>query len=164
MNEIIIIAAIDKRKAIGFQNKLLYWLPNDLKRFKTLTTGNTLVMGRKTFESLPNGALPNRRNIVISSNRDLSYANAEIFSNLEEAIGSCQDEKVFIIGGESIYKQAIDWADRLCMTEIHAEAEDADAYFPTIKPEYWKEESRDDHPADDKHPCSYSFVNYVRRD
>ena len=84
MNEIIIIAAIDKRNAIGFQNKLLYWLPNDLKRFKTLTTGNTLVMGRKTFESLPNGALPNRRNIVISSNRDLSYANAEIFSNFLE--------------------------------------------------------------------------------
>ena len=103
MNEIIIIAAIDKRNAIGFQNKLLYWLPNDLKRFKTLTTGNTLVMGRKTFESLPNGALPNRRNIVISSNRDLSYANAEIFSNLEEAIRSCQDEKVFIIGGERAF-------------------------------------------------------------
>jgi dihydrofolate reductase len=90
MNEIIIIAAIDKRNAIGFQNKLLYWLPNDLKRFKTLTTGNTLVMGRKTFESLPNGALPNRRNIVISSNRDLCYANYKYFLVLTAPYGLFQ--------------------------------------------------------------------------
>lgn len=103
MSKISIIAAVDHRMAIGFQNKLLFWLPNDLKRFKALTTGNTIIMGRKTFESLPKGALPNRRNVVLSSNPATECPGAEVFTSLEAALKSCQEEeKVYIIGGASV--------------------------------------------------------------
>ena len=159
-----LIAAIDRRRAIGYQNKLLFWLPNDLKRFKALTTGHTILMGRKTFESLPKGALPNRRNVVLSSSASLSLPGAEVFHSLEEALASCHaDEHVYIIGGESLYRQALPLADALCLTEIDAEAPAADAWFPPIDPAAWHEKSRDARPADEKHPCPYAFVNYVRR-
>ena len=95
---ISIIAAVDRHMAIGYENKLLFWLPNDLKRFKALTTGNTIIMGRKTFESLPKGALPNRRNIVLSTRPDTLCPGAEIFPSLEEALKHCeQDEQIYII-------------------------------------------------------------------
>ena len=159
-----LIAAIDRRRAIGYQNKLLFWLPNDLKRFKALTTGHTILMGRKTFESLPKGALPNRRNVVLSSSASLSLPGAEVFHSLEEALASCHaDEHVYIIGGESLYRQALPLADELCLTEIDAEAPAADAWFPPINPAAWHEKSRDARPADEKHPCPYAFVDYVRR-
>ena len=159
-----LIAAIDRRRAIGYENKLLFWLPNDLKRFKALTTGHTILMGRKTFESLPKGALPNRRNVVLSSSTSLSLPGAEVFHSLEEALASCQaDEHVYIIGGESLYRQALPLADELCLTEIAAEAPAADAWFPPIDPTAWHEKSRDARPADEKHPCPYAFVDYVRR-
>lgn len=161
---ISIIAAIDRHMAIGYQNKLLFWLPNDLKRFKALTTGHTIIMGRKTFESLPKGALPNRRNIVLSSNAGATCPGAEVFTSLEEALKHCSaDEEVYIIGGESVYRQAMPLADRLCLTEIDAAASQADAYFPQVQSEVWYEKNRDVHPADEKHPCSYAFVDYVRR-
>lgn len=161
---IYIIVATDKNLAIGNQNKLLFWLPNDLKRFKELTTGNTIIMGRNTFLSLPNGALPNRRNIVLSTRKDASFPGAETFSSLEEAINNCsEEEKVFIIGGASVYKQALPLADVLCITEIDAEAPEADTYFPAIDPTIWKEKSRESHSADEKHPCPYAFVEYVRK-
>lgn len=160
---ISIIAAVDRRMAIGFQNKLLFWLPNDLKRFKALTTGHTIIMGRKTFESLPKGALPNRRNIVLSSNANATCPGAEVFTSLEEALRHCSaDEEIYIIGGESVYRQALPLADRLCLTEIDEEAPQADAYFPQVQPEVWHEKNRDVHPADEKHPCPYAFVDYVR--
>ena len=134
MSKISIIAAVDHRMAIGFQNKLLFWLPNDLKRFKALTTGNTIIMGRKTFESLPKGALPNRRNVVLSSNPATECPGAEVFTSLEAALKSCQEEeKVYI-----------------------------DAFFPEVSPAQWHEKSREVHPADEKHLCSYAFVDYVR--
>lgn len=161
---ISIIAAVDRRMAIGFENKLLFWLPNDLKRFKALTTGNTIIMGRKTFESLPKGALPNRRNIVLSSQTSLTCPGAEVFPSLETALAACRpDEHVYIIGGSSVYRQAFPLADELCLTEIDAEAPQADAYFPEVLPEVWQEKSRDAHPIDEKHPCSYAFVDYIRR-
>lgn len=161
---IYIIVATDKNLAIGNQNKLLFWLPNDLKRFKELTTGNTIIMGRNTFLSLPKGALPNRRNIVLSTRKAASFPGAETFSSLEEAINNCsEEEKVFIIGGASVYKQALPLADVLCITEIDAEAPEADTYFPAIDPTIWKEKSRESHSADEKHPCPYAFVEYVRK-
>lgn len=139
---ISIIAAVDRRMAIGYQNKLLFWLPNDLKRFKALTTGHTIVMGRKTFESLPKGALPNRRNIVLSSNAATVCPGAEVFTGLQEALEHCgSDEDIYIIGGESVYRQALPLADRLCLTEIDDEAPQADAYFPTIDPAVWTEKA-----------------------
>lgn len=158
-----IIAAIDRRMGLGFENKLLFWLPNDLKRFKALTTGHTIIMGRKTFESLPKGALPNRRNIVLSSNPNAVCPGAEIYTSLKEALDNCSaEEEVYIIGGASVYKQALPVAHRLCLTEIDAEAPQADAFFPDIDTNVWKEESREVHPADEKHPCPYAFVDYIR--
>ena len=149
--------------AIGFENKLLFWLPNDLKCFKALTTGNTIIMGRKTFESLPKGALPNRRNIVLSTKPDTHFEGAEVFSSLDAALQACvNDEHVYIIGGETLYQQAMVIADELCITQIEDEAPQADAFFPKIDPAIWHEKSRDAHPADEKHLCSYAFVDYTK--
>ena len=119
---ISIIAAISENRALGYENKLLYWLPNDLKRFKALTTGHTIIMGRKTYDSLPKGALPNRRNVVISrSIKELP--GCEVCPSLLDAISTVQtksseqgDSEIFIIGGASIYTQALPFADRLCLT------------------------------------------------
>lgn len=161
---ISIIAAVDRQLAIGFQNKLLYWLPNDLKRFKALTTGHTIIMGRKTFESLPKGALPNRRNIVLSTRPGASYLGAETYSSLEAALQHCDaDEQVFIIGGASLYKQALDLADELLLTEVDDVASQADAYFPAVDPDIWQEKSKEVHPADEKHPFAYAFTDYMRK-
>lgn len=161
---ISIIAAVDRQMGIGYQNRLLFWLPNDLKRFKALTTGNTIIMGRKTFESLPKGALPNRRNVVLSSRNDVSFSGAEVFASLEDALNSCRpDEHVFIIGGASVYNQALPLADELCLTEVDVEATQVDVYFPEVDPAKWQEKSRESHTIDEKHPCPYAFVDYVRR-
>lgn len=160
---IAIIAAIDKNNALGFKNRLLFYLPDDLKRFKALTTGHTVVMGRKTFDSLPKGALPNRRNIVLSRSTRLELPGAEVYASLEEALQHCaDDEQVFIMGGASVYKQAMPLADRLYMTEIDAEAAEADVYFPAIDHQVWHETKRDVRRADDRHPCNYAFVDYER--
>lgn len=159
-----IIAAVDRQMAIGYKNKLLFWLPNDLKRFKMLTTGHTIIMGRKTFDSLPKGALPNRRNIVLSNTPTLTCPGAEVFTSLEIALQNCKtDEHVYIIGGESIYRQALPLADELCLTEIEAAAPQADAFFPKVSPLIWKEKERENHSIDDKHPVAYSFVTYCRQ-
>ena len=116
---ISIIAAVARNRAIGLNNHLLYWLPNDLRRFKALTTGHTIIMGRLTFESLPKGALPNRRNIVLSRS-DKQFPGAETFPTLEAALKACaDDEEVFIIGGASIYEQALPLANRLLLTEVN---------------------------------------------
>ena len=164
---ISIIAAISENRALGYENKLLYWLPNDLKRFKALTTGHTIIMGRKTFDSLPKGALPNRRNVVISRNVK-ELPGCEVCPSLLDAISTVQtksseqgDSEIFIIGGASIYTQALPFADRLCLTLVHDVAEKADAFFPSI--DDWKEVSREDHDTDEKHDYKYSFVDYIRK-
>ncbi len=161
--QIIIIAAVAQNLAIGNENKLLYWLPNDLKRFKSLTTGHTVVMGRKTFDSLPKGALPNRRNIVLS--RTITHLpGAEVFSTLEEALQHCTaDEQVYIMGGESVYKQALPLADRLCLTEIEAIPEAADAFFPAFDTSAWLPVCVEEHDTDEKHSWKYRFVDYERK-
>lgn len=159
-----LIAAVDRRLAIGLNNRLLFWLPNDLKRFKSLTTGHTILMGRKTFDSLPKGALPNRRNLVLSRQSRWSAPNTECYSSLSEALLHCaEDEKLFVIGGENLYRQALPMADELCLTEVDAEAPQADAYFPRWSPEEWEEVSRERYPSDEKHPHAYAFVTYRRR-
>jgi dihydrofolate reductase len=163
MAKISLIAAVDRRGAIGYQNQLLYWLPNDLKRFKALTTGHTIVMGRRTFESLPKGALPNRRNIVLSRQADAEFPGAEHFTSLREAMAHCaQEEEVFIIGGASLYADAIPLADALYLTEVADDSKPADAYFPEVKAGEWKEKGRDARPVDEKHLYPYAFVDYER--
>ena len=157
---ITIIAAVAANRAIGFENKLLYWLPNDLKRFKALTTGHTIIMGRRTFESLPKGALPNRRNIVLSRSH-ADFPGCDCYTSLDEALAHCrEDEDVYIIGGASVYEEALGCADRLCLTEIHDTPAKADVFFPEYNG--WEEASREEHDIDEKHKQAYAFVDYVR--
>ncbi|MBR5633692.1 MAG: dihydrofolate reductase [Prevotella sp.] len=159
---ITIIAAVAKNGAIGFENKLIYWLPNDLKRFKQLTTGHTVVMGRKTFESLPKGALPNRRNIVLTRQKR-DFEGCDCYPSLRKALASCQaDEQVFIIGGASIYKEALAVADRLCLTEIDDIPAQADTFFPEIGEE-WQEIAHENHEQDERHAHRYAFVDYIKK-
>ena len=159
---ISIIAAVAKNRAIGFQNKLIYWLPNDLKRFKALTTGHTIIMGRNTFLSLPKGALPNRRNIVLSRSAK-AFEGCDVYASLEEALQHCaKDEDVYIIGGASVYQQALPIADRLCLTEIDNTPAEADTFFPPYADD-WKEAAREDHDIDEKHAYRYSFVDYIKK-
>lgn len=162
--QISIIVAIAENKAIGHENKLIYWLPNDLKRFKQLTTGNTIIMGRKTFESLPKGALPNRRNIVLSRTECAeNFPNADCFCNIEDALATCKEnDEVFIIGGASVYAEGLKIADRLCLTCIHDTPEQADTFFPQIELDEWKEVYRENHFKDEKHSHDYSFVDLIR--
>lgn len=157
-----IIAAVARNMAIGYQNKLLYWLPNDLKRFKALTTGHTIIMGRRTFDSLPKGALPNRRNVVLTRSQ-ISFPGAETFSSLQEAMASCApDEDIYIIGGASVYKEALPLADRLCLTEIEDTPAQADAFFPQFISEEWSVVWSEEHQPDERHAHSYRFVDYER--
>ena len=167
-----IIAAVAKDRAIGFQNKLIYWLPNDLKRFKALTTGHTIIMGRNTFLSLPKGALPNRRNIVLSRTAFSSHTGedgrglfpgCDVYPSLEEALAHCaKDEDVYIIGGASVYTQALSMADRLCLTEVDDTPKEADTFFPEYKAD-WREVAREDHDIDERHAQRYAFVDYIRK-
>ena len=157
---ISIIVAIAENRAIGFENKLLYWLPNDLKRFKALTTGHTIIMGRNTFLSLPKGALPNRRNVVLSRTQTV-FPGCDTYSSLEEALNNCTpNEDIYIIGGAAVYQQALAIADRLCLTEIDDIPEQADAFFPDYSE--WKEAWREEHKKDEKHEHDFAFVDYVR--
>ena len=159
---ITIIAAVAKNRAIGFKNKLIYWLPNDLKRFKALTTGHTIIMGRNTFLSLPKGALPNRRNIVLSRSAK-AFEGCDVYPSLEAALEHCApDDDIYIIGGASVYRQALPLADRLCLTEIDDTPAEADTFFPSYEDD-WQESLREDHPIDEKHAYRYAFVDYIRK-
>jgi dihydrofolate reductase len=158
---ISIIAAVARNRAIGFENKLIYWLPNDLKRFKALTTGHTIVMGRNTYESLPKGALPNRRNVVLSRTTKV-LPGCDVYPTLEAALNSCkEDEDVYIIGGARVYEQAMAIADRLCLTEVDDTPAAADAFFPDYS-EGWRIDKKEAHPKDERHAYEYAFVDYVR--
>lgn len=167
-----IIAAIGKYNELGKNNELLWSLPADMKHFKETTTGHTIIMGRKTFESFPNGALPNRRNIVVTRDIDYYRDGIETAHSLEEALqmaaleqGKYFDEvdeeiEVFIIGGGELYKQSIDRANRLYITHVDASA-DADTFFPTID-STWQKISEEKHESDEKNLISYSFVKYKK--
>jgi len=159
-----IIVAIAQNNAIGRSGQLLYHLPNDLKRFKALTTGHTIIMGRKTFESFPHGALPNRRNIVLSHDTSLTLPGAEVFSTLQAALNTCQGEdEVFIIGGASVYRQALPFAQKMYITLIDDLPEDADTFFPMTDSNDWKVINCENHPADEKHVRPYSFIDYIKK-
>ena len=129
---------------------------------KMLTTGHTIIMGRNTFLSLPKGALPNRRNIVLSRSQK-DFPGCDTYTSLEDALNHCaSDEDIYIIGGASVYEQALQLADRLCLTEIDDTPAEADTFFPPYK-DVWKEETREDHPVDEKHEYAYAFVDYIRK-
>lgn len=165
MSTISIIAAVAENGAIGRDNSLLWHMPTDMKRFKTLTTGHTVVMGRRTFESLPKGALPDRKNIVLTSRGADAFPGCIVCGSMDEAIRACgKDEgEVFIIGGATVYREAMAIADRMYLTRVHAVAEDADAFFPEVNPDEWEETERQEFPSDDRHAYPFTFLTYQRR-
>lgn len=159
-----IICAVAENNAIGHNNQLLYPLRDDLRRFKALTTGHTILMGRRTFESLPKGALPQRRNLVISTTQTQAWPNTEVYESLDSALRHCSaEEEIFIIGGAQLYTAALHLADRLYLTHIHATPDEADAFFPSIKDDEWEVVAREHHPADEVHPQAFTFVDYQRK-
>ena len=161
---VTIIAAIADNGAIGANNRLLCRMPDDMKRFKRLTTGHTVIMGRKTFESLPKGALPNRTNVVITRNKQAFYDGCEIFNQLPEAISHHQHEnEIFIIGGAAIYAQAIGLADKIYLTCIHHSFEHADVFFPEINDNDWVMTDCETSPPDEHHPFPYTFKTLIRK-
>lgn len=158
---ITIIAAVAKNNALGKDNQLIWHLPADLKRFKKVTLGHHIIMGRKTFESLGK-PLPNRTTIIITRNTNYFAEGCIVVNSLEEAINTAKvDENPFILGGAEIYKQALEIADVLDLTLVHYKFE-ADVFFPKIDFNNWKEMSREDFKADDKNKYDYSFVKYLR--
>jgi dihydrofolate reductase len=164
MSTISIIAAIADNNAIGKDLQLLCHMPADMKRFKDLTTGHAVIMGRKTFESLPKGALPNRKNIVLTSMPEAGYVNCFACESMHDALDLCEKEEiVFIIGGALVYRQALQRAEKMYITFIHNEFKDADTFFPIVNWDMWEEVEREDFPADDKNPYPYSFVTYTRK-
>lgn len=144
---ISMIAAIGKNLELGKGNDLIWHFKEDMKFFKETTTGNTVIMGRKTFESLPK-ALPNRRNIVITTNADYNPVGAEIATGIEEALDMCKGENVFIIGGGKIYTEFLPYAQKLYLTEIEDTCEDADTFFPKFDKEKYSKKQLTDFTVD----------------
>jgi len=164
MNNLSIIVALADNHAIGKDGQLLWHLPADMKHFKELTTGHTIIMGRRTYESLPKGALPNRKNIVLTTRADADYPNCLVYSSLDQALHTFNDDElVFIIGGAHVYAETIDIVDKMFITRVHHDFEDADTFFPFINLDDWKETEREEFPADEKNKYAYTFITYVRK-
>lgn len=156
------IVATAENNAIGKENKLLWHLPADLKHFKTITSGHTIIMGRKTFDSVGK-PLPNRRNIIITRKKEISIPGAEVVHTLEEAIARCKDEEeVFIGGGAEIYKMAMDMTDKIYLTVVKGTFE-ADTFFPAIQPELWIETESTTYGPDEKNAFGYTFSTLIRK-
>ena len=167
MSRITLVAAVARDGAIGRDNALLWHLPEDLARFKAVTLGKPVIMGRKTWDSIPAKFRPlvQRRNLVLSRQPGLALAGAEVFATLDEALAACApDETVFVMGGAQIYALTLPRADALELTEIDA-AFDADAFFPDVDPQRFAEVRRERHhsPAERGHDWPYDFVRYERR-
>jgi len=161
---ISIIVAVSEDWGIGKDNELLWHISEDLKRFKRLTTGNTVVMGKKTWESLPRRPLPGRKNIVLTDNPLETIENSVTAYSIEDAIGKCEkDEEIFIIGGGSIYRQFMLIADRLYITHVHKKAP-ADIYFPAIDPNIWEVTEQEVFKDNENNSIPYTYTIYDRKD
>ena len=159
---ISIIAVIDQNNAIGLNNNLLCHLPNDLKYFKKITSGHPVIMGWRTYESLPVKPLPNRKNIVICDLKTVSAPGCILVFSIEEACSQCNDaEESFVIGGAQVYRQMIHFAQKLYITRIHHTFE-ADVWFPEIKAVEWQQQSTEWNAPDEKHLYAYTFEVYTR--
>ena len=160
---ITIIVAASENNAIGKNNDLIWSLPNDLKRFKKLTSGHCIIMGRKTFDSFP-GLLPNRKHIVISKKTD-SYFPDEVIvvNNFEDAVKATnEDENPYVIGGGQIYNLAMKYADKIELTRVHEEF-DADTFFPKIDENEWELLNSEKHEKDEKHDFSFTYKTYTKK-
>ncbi len=159
---ITIIVAAAQNNALGKDNQLIWHLSDDLKRFKSLTLDGYIIMGRKTFESLP-GILPRRKHIVITRNSEFKKEGIVVVQNLEQALGVIPSDKdAFVVGGGEIYNQTINIADKIELTRVHHNFE-ADTYFPEIDLTKWELVNSEFHPKDDKHQYDFTFETYLRR-
>lgn len=157
-----LIVAVSENNVIGKDNNLIWRLSADLKRFKSLTTGHHIIMGRKTFESIGK-ALPNRTSVIITRQKNYKVENCICVNSLEEAIEVCKDEnEAFIIGGGEIYNQAIDLVDKMYITLVHNTYK-GDTFFPSVESDKWLLLSEENHKADAKNEIDYSFLNYQRK-
>jgi len=160
---ISIIVAVSEDWGIGKDNELLWHISEDLKRFKRLTSGNTVIMGKKTWESLPRRPLPGRKNIVLTDNPNESIENAVTAYSIQDSLNKCdQNEEIFIIGGGSIYRQFIPIADRLFITHVHMKAP-ADIYFPEIDLNTWEITRKEEFKTDRENSIPYTYTIYQRR-
>ena len=159
-----IIVAVSKNNVIGKDNKLIWHLPEDLKRFKKLTTGHTIIMGRKTFESLGR-VLPNRKHIVLTNNSNMKIENenVEVINDIKllDSYINSKDEN-FIIGGATIYSLLMPYASKMYLTKIYEEFE-GDVYFPQIDTKIWQEVEREKGIKNEKNPYKYEYITYIRR-
>ena len=161
---ISIIVAIDDNNAIGKNGDLLCHMSADLKYFKKKTTGKKVLMGSKTYESLPKRPLPNRENIVVTKHANKTFEGAIVVHSIEELREKVTaDENAFVIGGGSIYREMLPYADRLYITHIHHSWDDADTFFPKIEKDIWRRVRKEDHQADEKNPYDYTFSIYTRK-
>tara|TARA_R110001583_G_scaffold39735_2_gene127233 strand:- start:35058 stop:35543 length:486 start_codon:yes stop_codon:yes gene_type:complete len=159
---ISIIVAASQNNVIGKDNQLIWRLSADLKRFKALTTGHHIIMGRKTFDSIGK-PLPNRTSIIITRQADYKVEGCIVVNSLEEALAKVPaDQEAFIIGGGTIYKEAIDKADKLYLTLVHKKF-DGDTFFPKVDGKVWQSEKREDYMPSEKNEYAYSFIDYARK-
>jgi dihydrofolate reductase len=162
--QISIIVAYSLNHVIGVGNQLPWHLPADLAHFKQLTLNHAIIMGRKTFESIGR-PLPKRQNMVVSRDPDFHADGILIYPSIESAFDFCREQQmdqVFIIGGETIYRQTISMADQLYITKVHTHIDNGTAFFPEISTADWVLKDVSEHSSDDKHPFDYSFEHYVR--
>lgn len=159
---ISIIVAVSEDLGIGNNNELLWHLPEDLRRFKKLTYGKTVIMGKKTWESLPKKPLPGRKNIVLTDVPGESIDYSVTAYSINDALSKCEKgEEIFVIGGGSIYRQFLNIADRLYITHVHKKAS-ADVYFPEIDRRVWKEIEKEEFKPEDKEGIPYTYIIYER--
>lgn len=159
---IIMIAAVAENNALGKDNDLVWHLPNDFKRFKTLTSGHHIIMGRKTFESFPK-PLPNRTHVIITRQKNYKAEGCIIVDSIEKALEICpKNEDTYIIGGGEIYTLSLPFADKIEITKVHHSFE-ADAYFPVLNEKEWKLAQSDHNSKDEKHIYDYTYLTYVRK-
>lgn len=160
-----IIVAIAHDNVIGRANDIPWYIPADLKYFKTITSGHTVIMGRKTYDSIASrlgGPLPNRHNIVVTREESAVIPDVTIAHSLESALSHSDEDETFTIGGAEIYAQSITHADRLYVTHVDAEISDGDTHFPEIDLAVWREVSREPHKKDDRNEYDYTFTIYER--
>lgn len=160
---ITMIAAAGENNELGKDNGLLWHLPDDFKRFKQLTTGHYIIMGRKTFESFPK-PLPNRIHLVITRNKDYKKEGAVVVHSMEEALKiSDKDNQAFIIGGGEIYKMGLPFAEKIELTRVHGTFEDADTFFPNFPIAEWELVTNVEHGKDEKHKYSFTYETWIRK-
>lgn len=161
MGKITLIAAAGENNELGKDKDLVWHLPDDFKRFKRLTTGHYIIMGRKTFETFPN-LLPNRTHVIITRKKDYAPKDAIVVHSLDEALQAAKDDpQPYIIGGGEIYKLSMEVADVIELTRVHGHF-DADTYFPEIDEQQWKLVASEEHPADERHNYAFTYLTYER--